>query len=325
MTLIQDEGRLLQHQMVVEEAIRRGITVTDVSDVIEFPAVLLESPKGQRELVVQGGPSSWTHMQTRCLCDYKHLTKIVFQRVGINAPKNILFNNPTDTNIKDFFEPGQSYVCKPNIGDGGIGVELGIRSLEEIQSYWERNKQLCTAFLLEEQVTTGSDLRIQVIGGKIAAACIREPACVIGNGKNSLIELIDARRMIMKTQNPANHLELDKVSMKLIEQQRLHLASIPIDGQKVVLKTVSNIGQGGIPIDVTDKLHPTYHQWVKKVEAFLKTAYFALDFISPDPAENPIKTSYCIEINPQPTWLHHTFSERKTHNLAAVVLDCLFG
>jgi cyanophycin synthetase len=32
-----------------------------------------------------------------------------------------------------------------------------------------------------------------------------------------------------------------------------------------------------------------------------------------------------LELNARPEWLHHTFSERRTHDVAALILESLFG
>ena len=322
MELIKAEGKDRQHQLILGEAIRRGFYTEEVTHELGFPATLLVSPSGRTHLLVQGIPASWTSMQARYLCDLKSLTKSVFEAVRIPSPPSIRFSdlNRSRDAITQFLKSHAPCVCKPVIGDNGVGVEMNISTLAEVEEYLARNSELDDKFLLEKYVK-GEDLRIQVIGGRIVAACVREPAYVIGDGNSSLQELVEERRGIIKGQNPNNQLDLDAISMILIEEQGLTLAAIPKQGQKVVLKTVSNIGQGGIPVDVTDRLHPEYSKWVRKVAEFLNTTYFALDIIGNAPEVSPSHGSYAIEINSEPAWLHHTFSEVRTHNLAKVVVD----
>ena len=92
------------------------------------------------------------------------------------------------------------------------------------------------------------------MGGKIVAACIREPAYVIGNGKDSLKSLVEKRSAAMQKQNPYNFLEIDNASRFLLAQQKIQLADIPEHNRKIQLKFVSNMAQGGIATDVTDEI-----------------------------------------------------------------------
>lgn len=322
MILIKAEGKDSQHALIVAEAVRRGYRTLDTTKDIGHPATVLISPEGQWDLLVQGIPSSWTSMQTRYLCDNKHLTKLVFQELNIPAPENIIFQEANDSQVADFLQKHTVCVGKPQIGDNGIGVRMNLRTVEQVAEFVEQYRHLREPFMLESQVT-GQDLRIQVIGGKIVAACIREPAHVIGDGYSNLNTLVQRRQKVIQAQNPANQLILDEVTLSLIKNQGLSLEGIPDLGQKVVLKNVSNIGQGGIPIDVTDRLHPVYHHWVELVGQRICSSYFALDIVAISPENSPEQGSYAIEINSEPSWYHHTFSEVRTHNLAPYVMDHL--
>ena len=97
------------------------------------------------------------------------------------------------------------YVCKPPDGTEGEGVQLNISTVEEVKTYVARNAHLGPIYMLEQQIDL-RDLRIQVVGGKIVAACVREPAFVLGDGRFSVAELATARRELVRSQNPSNDL-----------------------------------------------------------------------------------------------------------------------
>ena len=84
------------------------------------------------------------------------------------------------------------------------------------------------------------------------------------------------------------------------------------------------MSHGAVATDITDQLHPLYHQWIDQIVEYFNVPYFAIDFIAPDPSSEPSKNAVVLEINAQPEWLHHTFSEVRKHDIAAVILDCLF-
>jgi cyanophycin synthetase len=313
----------LQQELVLRAAARRGIRITDLSDLTSCKAAVLESG-GRSELLLKGVVASAMNLKTKSYCDYKQLTKILFERLQIPTPKSMLFRGLDEPGLETFIEDGKKYVCKPQVAANGAGVEMGVTSFEQVRDYWRRNRGMADSFLLEEQVD-GEDLRIQVIGGRIAASCVREPAYVVGDGRQTLAKLVERRQRIVHQQNPSDRLELDRTSFALIEEQGLTLESVPEAGRRVRLKAVSNIGQGGVAIDVTDEVHPGYAEWVRRIVAFCDASFFALDLICQDHTQAPESGAVALELNALAEWTHHTYSEGGTRDLGEVVIDAAFG
>ena len=313
----------LQHGQLLEAARARGIAITDVTDIVGRKAALLELD-GHVELLVKGVLFSSMQLATKALCDYKQLSKLVFARVGIPSPRSRLFSTPDDPGLEAFFAPGKTYVCKPQLGFNGNGVRMGITTFDEVRQYWSSQADPDMTYLLEEQIE-GTDLRLQIIGGRIAAACVRVPAHVIGDGDSTLQALVERRRAVIHGQNPANRLDLGETELELVASQGLTLASVPEAGRQVWLKRVSNMGQGGHAIDYTEEIHPRYHEWTKRVVEHIDASFMAIDFICEDPTIDPEGTAHVLEINALAEWAHHTFSERRTHDLAGLVIDQAFG
>lgn len=313
---------MLQHTKLLNTAQNLDITVTDVSQLMKRDAAILTYKK-DTELIIDGVPMSWINVSSQFYCDNKQLTKLAYEALNIRYPKSIIFSKFDENHLQTFLKNGQVYICKPLDGTNGIGVELGIENLQMVADYYEKYQHLNTRFLLEEYVK-GDDLRIQVIGGKIIAACIRKPAFVIGNGQDSLERLIAKRQAVMTKQNPNNILAIDKSTEALLAAQQVSIGDIPENNRTIQLKYVSNIAQGGVPIDVSDEIHPLYHQWAEDLATYLGTGYMGLDFITPNHKENPINQSAILEINARADWVHHTFSERRTHNITYIILKQLF-
>lgn len=313
----------IQHNQIIARAKKRGFKVTDVSDTLETLAAIIGNEE-QSELFIKGTPLSLINLRSLNYFDNKQLTKVALEKLGIPHPKSVLFRNPKAEVVLNFFKEGKVYVCKPPNMAEGTGVVMNIKSLADIEDYWKRHQHLCETFLLEEQVS-GDDLRVQVIGGKIIAACTREPAFVIGDGENDLNTLIEARRKIIKSQNLMNDLTIDKGTLDLLNLQNISLNDVPKKGQKIQLKELANMSQGAVAIDLTDKLHPIFQEWIGKIVDYLKVSYFAIDFIAKDYQDDPQDTAIVLEVNAQPEWLHHTFSEGRQHDIAGIVLEEVFG
>lgn len=314
---------MLQHEKLILTAKTMGISITDVSELMQREASILEY-KGQSELVIEGVPMSWINVSSQFYCDNKQLTKLVYEKLNIPHPKSVVFNTPDEANVQSFLKKDQVYICKPLDSTNGIGVELNIRNFQLIKSYCKKYQFLNTRFLLEEQIE-GKDLRIHVIDGKIVAACIREPAFVVGNGEDTLADLMEKRRAVMKTQNEYNKLEVDEATEDLLRKQKITLNDVPENNQKIQLKYVSNIAQGGVPIDITDEIHPEYQRWATALVEDLGTGYMGLDFITTNYKETPYGNSWILEINARADWMHHTFSEVRTHDMAEIILEKLFN
>ncbi len=313
----------IQHQLIIAEAQKRGLLITDVSNTLDTPAVIIQK-ETKSELFIKGTPLSLINLRSLNYFDNKQLTKVALSKLNIPHPKSVLFREPNEENLKSFFEPGKTYVCKPPNLAEGIGVEMNIQSLAAVEDYWNRHHEtLGQFFILEEQIE-GKDLRIQVLGGKIVSACTREPAFVIGDGLNDLNFLIAERRKIVQSYNPMNDLVVDKGTRELLKNQNLNLEDIPSKGQKVQLKELANMSLGAVAIDVTDGLHALFQEWIDRIVSYLNVSYFAIDFITQDFENDPQNEAIVLEINAQPEWLHHTFSEGRQHDLASMVLDEVF-
>jgi cyanophycin synthetase len=311
-----------QQRLILKGALAMNIKTADASHYLGKHASILEKD-GISELIVKGVPTSWINARGQLFCDNKQLTKRAFMDLGIPFPRSMAFDLPNKTLMEEFFEKGKSYVCKPLNEAQGAAVVLGVNNFDMLRNYYAEHALEGRRFMIEEQLP-GEDLRIQVIGGKIAAACIRKPAYVVGDGRSSLQQLVEQRRRIMARQNPDNWLEIDKQSRKLIKEQGLSLSSKPLPGQKVKLKYISNMATGGIAFDVTEEIHPDFQQWVSAISEYLNMPYFGFDMLTTDYKAPPEKATKALELNAFADWLHHTFSEHRTHDIARMILETLF-
>ncbi len=319
--LVLDPHRL----RLAEVASARGIAVADRSARWGIDAVEL-SLGGRSELVLEGRIFASLDAVADRICDHKHAAKAVLAELGIPAPRGVLFRDPERERplIDAFWVEGARHVCKPVDGTEGRGVRLGLTERAELSSHWEAWRGEYEAFVVEEEVA-GEDLRLQAIGGRIAAACTRRPAYVTGDGASPVRELVEARRKVMREQNPQNRLEVDADTLSWLARAGRTLESVPTAGEEVRLKTISNMSVGGVAVDVTDRIHPDYGSWVDAVAARLGLDIFALDIVATDPTAEPARAARVLEINARPQWLHHTFSERRTHDIPGLILDHLFA
>jgi glutathione synthase/RimK-type ligase-like ATP-grasp enzyme len=81
----------------------------------------------------------------------------------------------------------------------------------------------------------------------------------------------------------------------------------------------------GGAVDVTDLIHPRYADWVVRIAQAFPIELFAMDVRTPSLDADPERAARVLELNARPEWLHHTTSARRTHDIAAIILESLFG
>jgi cyanophycin synthetase len=312
------------HAQLLDAAESLGVAVEDRSLVCGCAAAVF-TRDGRSQLVQKGRIFESLTPESERICDQKHRAKAVLAELGIPTPRGLVFDDPRRhaAAISRFLEASGPCVCKPSNGTHGDGVGLDLRTLDQVTAHSSRFAAAYPSFILEEQVD-GTDLRLQAVGGVLVAACVREAAFVVGNGRDTVAELIAARQRVIRAQNPANRLELDDAGRALLRAQGLAVDAVPDDQRRVRLERIANMSCGALASDVTDQIHPRYHDWLERIARRLALRVFAVDLMTRGHRADPDASAVVLEINARPEWLHHTFSEHRTHDIATLILTDLF-
>ncbi len=111
--------------------------------------------------------------------------------------------------------------------------------------------------VLIEERCEGEDLRIVVINGKVIAAAVRRPPEIIGTGKHTVAQLIEAQS---RRRSGATHGE-SKIPMDSVTEDTVRDAGWEMDdvlpaNEHLVVRRTANLHTGGTIVDVTDDLNP---------------------------------------------------------------------
>lgn len=315
----------IHQQRIVEAARRLGIEVIDLSGSWRMDALLLRRGDQER-LVIQGRVYASLSHQAHMLAAHKHACKQYLAGLGIAVPEGLVFQDAKTSRpaIAEFVAAHAPVVCKPLDGTDGKGILMDIEDPRQVEEYWRVVRRDYDQFMLEEQVS-GGDLRIQAIGGNLVAVCIRVPTTLYANGRDTVRQLISAKNEIIRRFNPENRVEIDQQVLSLLGARGLSLDSIPADGAEIPIKRVANMAQGATAVDVTGEIHPRYTEWINAIAAGLKLSIFSLDAITTNHRADPAAHAKVLEINAQPAWMHHTFSEKRRHDIPTLILKQLFG
>ena len=182
----------------------------------------------------------------------KPLTNNILLKNNIPTPKNIIINNE---NRSEFINASKYFPCvlKPVDGMQGKDVFTHIDNQNEFDKILNNLLRKYDKIMLENLVN-GNNYRIFVFNDKVMDVIEREKPYVIGNGKNSVKELIDNKNKILEEKNLFIVKYLDE---KLINQQGYKMNDLIKNNEKIFITNTVNFHNGAnakrIPLNNIDK------------------------------------------------------------------------
>jgi GNAT-family acetyltransferase (TIGR03103 family) len=283
-------------RIIVDEARRRGIAVNLLDPENGYFSLRV----GAKSVVCRESLCELTSAIAMSRCDNKKVSIKMLRDAGLSTPVSQLA--ASDDANATFLERHGTIVVKPVRGEQGNGVSVGIETVDEMAAAIDSASQVCSEVLLENFVE-GQDLRVIVIDGKVVAAAIRRPAEIVGNGSDTIEDLIakQSRRRAAATDGESR-IPLDSETLRRIRRGGFELDSVPDEGVVVRVRDTANLHTGGTMHDVTEDLHPDLAAAAERAARVLNIPVVGLDFIVPaaDQAEY-----WIIEANERPGLANH--------------------
>ena len=237
---------------IVNAAIARGIPFRRLTE-----GSLVQLGWGSKQRRIQAAEIDATSAIAESIAQDKELTKKLLHAAGVPVP----LGRPV-TSAEDAWaaaqEIGLPVVVKPRDGNQGKGISVNIATQEGVMTAFNTAKSFRDDVLVERYLP-GSDFRLLVVGNKLVAAARRDPPLVIGNGKNTvreLVELVNADpRRGEGHATSLTKIRLDDIAKNRLKEQGLDENSIPAKGTRVILRNNANLSTGGTATDVTDDVH----------------------------------------------------------------------
>lgn len=263
-------------RIIVEEAHRRGIEV----QVDNAEAGLFTLSHGGRRVRCRESLSDLTSAVSMTLCQDKSLTHRTLKAAGLELPAQQLAGS-ADDNLAFLNSHHGRIVVKPLNGEQGHGVAVDLRSIDDVQEAIERAKAFDSRVLLES-FHEGLDLRIVVIGYEVVAAAIRRPAQIVGDGRHTIGQLIEAqsRRRSAATGGEST-IPLDDETERTVRDAGFSYSDVlPMD-QRLAVRRTANLHTGGCLEDVTASLHPVLIDAAVRAARALDIPVVGLDLMVP--------------------------------------------
>ncbi|MCG6659876.1 hypothetical protein HOP52_19215 [Halomonas campisalis] len=147
--------------------------------------------------------------------------------------------------------PQGRFILKPVAGTLAQGIHRRL-SADQVRDLLNAASE---PLLLEEYVE-GTEYRVFVTAGRVVAARIRRPACILGDGTRTIAECV-AHKVAQRRQHPVYGQEpfgLDEVSLAFLAQQGRSPGDVPAPGEVVYLNDIPDTHLGGDLIDGDDRL-----------------------------------------------------------------------
>jgi len=308
---------------IIEEAERRGIPWQRLNERSKIRLGF-----GTKQKIIRATITGDTGCIATETADDKFETKILLQKTQIPVPRGIVCKSLAELQ-KAVEEIGFPIVIKPLDANQGKGVTVAIESIEMAEEAFIHAQKFSSDVLVENYIA-GHDHRLLVIDGKLVAASRRQPAHVVGNGTNTISELIEE---INKEPGRGDGHEalLTKITLdcdteNLLKKNNLSLETVLLPGETLVLKSTANLSTGGTATDVTAEVHPANVFMAERIAAIIGLDICGIDLVAKD-LHTPLTENggAVIEVNAAPGLrMHLSPSNENPGKVAAAIVDMLF-
>ncbi len=186
----------------------------------------------------------------------KDLTKTLLKACGVPIPDGQVVHSPEEA-WEAAQDIGLPVVVKPSDGNHGRGVTLDLHKQADIEAAYHVAYPEGSDVMVERFIP-GDEHRLLVVGGKLVAAARGEVVSITGNGRSTVVELIDHQlnsdpRRGYEEEYPLEVIDIaTNVAVQLeLKRQDLEGDSVPAAGRQIVVQR-----NGNVAVDCTDEVHP---------------------------------------------------------------------
>lgn len=309
---------------MVDAAKLRGVPVRRLTE-----GSLVQLGWGSKQKKILAAATSQTSAIAEDIVQDKDLTRRLLLEVGLPVPQGRPVRSAEDAwNAAN--EIGLPVVVKPRDGNQGRGVALNLYTREQVVKAYEAAKEESDSVLVE-QFAEGEDYRVLVIGRQLIAASRRMPAHVIGDGVQTIQELIAEKNR--DPRRAADHaaalskIRIDAVASAVLAEQGVTPESVPEKGRMILIRRNANLSTGGTAADCTPEVHPTICAAAVEAAQTVGLDICGIDMIAPDiSAPLSPRNGVIIELNARPGLRMHLYpSEGEPRAVGKAVIDTMFA
>jgi len=289
---------------------------------------LLQLGWGVRQRRIWTAETDRTGAIAEAIAQDKDLTRRLLSAVGVPVPEGRPVADAADAwALAQTL--GGAVVIKPQFGNQGRGVTANLRTRDQVEQAYQAAREESSDIVCERFIP-GLDHRLLVIGERLVAAALREPAQVVGDGRSSIRALVAAaNRDPRRSDGHATMLsliKLDAIALSVLQGQGLDADSIVPAGTPVLLRRNANLSTGGTARDVTRQVHPRVAALAVDAARMVGLDIAGVDVIAEDigrPLED--QGGAVVEVNAGPGLrMHLEPSKGEPQPVGEAIVDLLF-
>jgi len=308
---------------IVDEAVSRGIPYIRVNT-----ESLVQLGYGKNQVRFRATMTENTSSIAVDIAKNKSETKRLLEEASIAVARGYTVYNKSE--LADVIKKvGFPLVVKPADGNHGKGVSIDLKSVEDVEIAFDHAREYSRKIIVESFIE-GYDFRILVINHKFVAAALREPACITGNGVNSIKELIEIENSDPQRgyghENVLTEISINADTLNQLAKYQYTLDTVLPQGKKLYVKGTANLSTGGTSEDVTDTVHPNNIFTFERISRIIGLDICGIDIMGKN-LSVPIEESGAavLEVNASPGFrMHLAPAKGLPRNVAAPVIDMLY-
>lgn len=236
----------------------------------------------------------------------KDLTKTLLRACGVPVPEGQVVASEEEA-WEAAQDIGLPVVVKPSDANHGRGVTLDLSTQADVAAAYRLADAEGSEVMVERNIS-GQEHRLLVVGGRVVAAARGELAEVVGNGRDSLLALIEAQinsdpRRGTTEAFPLNRLDIatDPVVVLDLKRQGFEPTDVVPEGRRVLVQR-----NGNVAIDCTDEVHPEVAHSVSLAARVVGLDVAGVDVVCED-IGRPLQDQggAVVEVNAGPGLLMH--------------------
>jgi cyanophycin synthetase len=286
---------------IINAATERGIPSIRLND-----GNLVQLGHGDRQRRIWTAETDKTSAIAESIASDKDLTKFLLGSCGVPVPAGRLVDSAAEA-WEAAEDIGLPVVVKPVDGNHGRGISLELTTQAEVHAAYPFALRHGSSVLVERFVA-GNEHRLLVVSGKVVAASRGESAWVTGDGKLTILELVEIQinsdpRRGLTEDAPLNRLRIeDDTAIRLeLERQDFGPHSIPDVGRRVLIQR-----NGNVAFDCTDEVHPEVAAIVGLAARVIGLDVAGIDLVAEDISRPlDVQGAAVVEVNAGPGLLMH--------------------
>lgn len=257
----------------------------------------------------------------------KDLTKSLLKSCGVPVPEGCLVHSAGEA-WEAAQEIGLPVALKPYNGNHGCGVSLDVKTEDDVIAAFNlADKRGEGSAVIVEQFIPGNEHRILVVGNKVVAAAAGEATWVTGDGKSTILKLIDTQINSDPRRGIAEEFPLEKLGVEhpeiilQLERQGFTFNAIPQKDQRILIQR-----NGNVSFDVTDQVHPDIAAAAMLAARVIGLDVAGIDLVVED-ISKPLdkQRGAIIEVNAGPGLLAHIKpASGKARPIGPAIIEHLF-